>query len=157
MKTINSVEWYFYIAREPLTQQLKNDCWQKLPSCIAGKRNTETITLLYLKNRESQNLDERSVLYQSKSLPLDDSIFISPRTLGMWTQQFDIHGLVFIAKQRWVCVNGGTTNTKLWFSVFKSVGIEVKLDEVKKLTDWALVDNSLNLGCRASKRHPLNP
>jgi len=56
---------------------------KKMPSCIAGKRNTETITLLYLKNRESQNLDERSVLYQSESLPLDDSIFTGPRTLGM--------------------------------------------------------------------------
>ena len=65
---------------------------KEMLSCIAGKRNTETITFLYLKNRESQNLDERSVLYQSESLPLDDSIFIGPRTLRMWTQQFDKHG-----------------------------------------------------------------
>lgn len=75
---INSVEWDFYIAREPLTQQLKNDGWQE-------NAKLETITFLYMKNRKSQNLDERSV--RAKAF-----LLIGPRTLGMWTQQFNKHG-----------------------------------------------------------------
>lgn len=65
-------------------------CWQenaKLYRWETKHRNDH-----FSLSEESQKPEPRRALCQSESLRLDDSIFIGPRTLQMWTQQFDKHG-----------------------------------------------------------------
>ena len=85
---------------------------KKMPSCIAGKRNTETITFLYLKNRKRPNLDERSV--REKAF-----LLIGPRTRASGCERNNLINMVSVYSKTaaGVCQWGHHLHKTLVFSV----------------------------------------